>query len=62
MFEFEVYFYYRNIDVSIIKELMCCWKFEILDGFEKKGVYLVFDDICEFIEEMCYYCEKVFMI
>lgn len=55
MLELEVYFYYCSIDVSMIKELVWCWKLEIFDGFEKKGVYFVLDDICEFIVEMQYY-------
>lgn len=62
MLELEVYFYYCNVDVSIIKELVCCWKLEVFDGFIKQGMYQVLDDICEFIVEMQFYCEKVFSI
>lgn len=57
MSELEVYFYYCYFDVSILKELVCRWKLEILDGFIKQGMYQAMDDICESVVELVYYCE-----
>ena len=58
--ELEQYFYYRNLDVSTLKELMRRWRPELLDGFVKKGAHLALDDIRESIEELKYY-RKVFL-
>ena len=55
--ELEVFFHYRNLDVSTLKELASRWKPEILSGFQKKGAHLALDDILESIEELKYYRE-----
>ncbi len=51
----EVYFHYRNLDVSTLKELARRWKPEISKGFFKKGAHLALDDILESIAELKYY-------
>lgn len=55
--ELEVFFHYRNLDVSTLKELAQRWKPEIQKGFAKKGAHLALDDILESIEELRYYRE-----
>ena len=53
--ELEVFFHYRNLDVSTLKELARLWKPELAEGFVKKGAHLALDDILESIEELKYY-------
>jgi len=60
--ELEVFFHYRNIDVSSIKELVRRWRPELLDGFRKSATHLALDDIRESIGELAYYREHVFSI
>ncbi|WP_101758182.1 oligoribonuclease [Oceanicoccus sp. KOV_DT_Chl] len=55
--ELEVYFHYRNLDVSTIKELVRRWRPDLLGGFSKKGAHLALDDIRESIAELQYYRE-----
>ena len=55
--ELEVFFHYRNLDVSTLKELAKRWKPEVATGFVKKGAHLALDDILESIDEMKYYRE-----
>lgn len=51
----EMYFHYRNLDVSSLKELASRWKPEVLDGFSKKGSHLAMDDIKDSIAELKHY-------
>ena len=60
--ELEVFFHYRNIDVSTIKELVRRWQPELLEGFSKQGTHLALDDIRESIAELAYYRQHVFKI
>jgi len=60
--ELEVYFHYRNLDVSTLKELAKRWKPEVAAGFVKKGAHLALDDILESIDEMKYYREHFILI
>ena len=60
--ELEVFFHYRNLDVSTLKELARLWKPELMAGFVKKGAHLALDDILESIEELRYYREKFIKI
>jgi oligoribonuclease len=60
--ELEVYFHYRNLDVSTLKELAMRWKPEVAAGFVKKGAHLALDDILESIDEMKYYREHFILI
>ena len=55
--ELEAWFHYRNLDVSSIKELVCRWKPELVNGFVKKNTHKALDDIRESIEELKYYRE-----
>ncbi|MGT0149295.1 oligoribonuclease [Vibrio metschnikovii] len=60
--ELEVYFHYRCIDVSTIKELTRRWQPEIAAGFSKQGTHLALDDIRESIAELKFYRSHVFKI
>jgi oligoribonuclease len=53
----ESYLFYRNIDVSSLKELARRWRPELLDGFSKTGAHTALADILESIEELKYYRE-----
>lgn len=53
----EAYFHYRNLDVSVFKELARRWKPEIYNGFKKAGKHEALADIYESIEELKYYRE-----
>lgn len=53
--ELERFFYYRNLDVSTLKELARRWKPQILDGFKKAQAHTALADIHESIDELAYY-------
>jgi len=55
--ELEVYFHYRNLDVSAVKILMQRWRPDLEAGFTKNNTHLALDDIRESIEELRYYRE-----
>ena len=55
--ELEAYFHYRNLDVSVFKELARRWKPEIYSGFKKVGKHEALADIYESIDELKYYRE-----
>lgn len=55
--DLESYFHYRNLDVSVFKELARRWKPEIYSGFKKAGKHEALADIYESIEELKYYRE-----
>lgn len=59
--ELEVYFHYRNLDVSTLKELARRWAPEILSGYTKESKHLALDDIKDSIEELQYYREHLFI-
>lgn len=54
----EVWFHYRNLDVSTLKELSKRWAPEIYKGFKKRNPHTALADIYESIEEMKYYREN----
>ncbi|MDH5183671.1 MAG: oligoribonuclease [Gammaproteobacteria bacterium] len=56
--ELEVYFHYRNLDVSTLKELAIRWRPDMMENFSKKGAHLALDDIRESIDEMRFYREN----
>ena len=60
--ELEVFFHYRNLDVSSVKELIKRWQPEVLEGFKKKATHQALDDIRESIDEMRFYRKTVFSI
>lgn len=53
----EVYFHYRNLDVSTLKELARRWRPKLYDGFKKAGNHTALADIYESIAELQYYRE-----
>ena len=53
----ESYFHYRNLDVSVFKELARRWKPKVYDGFKKASNHTAMADILESIEELKYYRE-----
>ena len=53
----EAYFHYRNLDVSVFKELARRWRPKLYDGFKKASQHTALADIRESIEELHYYRE-----
>jgi len=53
----EAWVHYRNLDVSVLKELARRWRPAVLEGFEKKNTHSALDDIRESIEELRHYRE-----
>lgn len=53
----EAYFHYRNLDVSVFKELARRWKPKVYAGFKKASKHEALADIYESIEELKYYRE-----
>jgi oligoribonuclease len=53
----EEYFHYRNLDVSVFKELAKRWRPKLYNGFKKAGSHTALADILESIEELKYYRE-----
>lgn len=51
----EMFFHYRNLDVSTLKELASRWAPEVLEGFKKESNHLAMDDIRDSIEELKHY-------
>ncbi|MGK2914249.1 MAG: oligoribonuclease [Porticoccaceae bacterium] len=58
--ELEVFFHYRNLDVSTVKEIARRWRPELLKGVQKKASHLAMDDIRDSIAELCYYRQHFF--
>ncbi len=55
--ELELFFHYRNLDVSTLKELVKRWRPDLASGFKKAATHLALDDIRESIAELAYYRE-----
>lgn len=55
------FFHYRNLDVSVLKELAKRWYPEIHNKFKKKNSHTALSDIQESIEELRFYREKLFI-
>ena len=55
--DLEAYFHYRNLDVSVFKELARRWKPAIYSGFKKASKHEALADIYESIDELKYYRE-----
>lgn len=53
----EAYFHYRNLDVSVFKELARRWRPDIYSGFKKASRHEALADIYESIDELKYYRE-----
>ncbi|MBS0327220.1 MAG: oligoribonuclease [Proteobacteria bacterium] len=54
----EDWFHYRNLDVSVLKELARRWKPELVKGIPKEGKHEALADVCESIAELRYYREN----
>ncbi len=55
--DLESFFHYRNLDVSVFKELARRWKPDIYAGFKKASKHEALADIYESIDELKYYRE-----
>jgi len=55
--QLESYFHYRNLDVSVFKELAKRWKTSLLGQFKKSAKHEALADIEESIEELKFYRE-----
>lgn len=53
----EAFFHYRNLDVSIFKELCRRWKPSLIKNFKKHQKHVALADIIESIEELKFYRE-----
>jgi len=53
----EAYFHYRNLDVSVFKELARRWRPKLYDGLKKANSHTAMADILESVEELKYYRE-----
>ena len=53
----EAYLFYRNIDVSSLKELAQRWRPDLMAGFKKQNAHTALADIRESVEELKYYRE-----
>ena len=53
--ELEIFFHYRNLDVSTLKELASRWSPDLLLSFTKKNSHQALDDIKESLDELRYY-------
>ena len=58
----EVYFLYRNLDVSTLKELARRWKPSVMAGLTKEGRHEALADIHESINELKHYREHFLKI
>ena len=53
----ESYFHYRNLDVSVFKELSRRWRPSLYQGFKKISKHEALSDIYDSIDELKYYRE-----
>ncbi len=58
----EMYFHYRNLDVSTLKELTSRWSPDKKMVFQKESSHLAMDDIKDSIAELQHYREHIFSI
>lgn len=56
----EMFFHYRNLDVSTLKELSRRWAPKVLEGVKKDSMHLALDDIKDSINELKYYRRQLF--
>ena len=59
--DLEVYFHYRNLDVSSFKELVKRWA-SVKPQFLKKSSHLALNDIKDSIEELQFYRDNYFKL
>lgn len=53
----ESYLHYRNLDVSVLKELARRWRPDLFKSYEKQNTHRALDDIRESIAELRFYRE-----
>ena len=53
----EMFFHYRNVDVSTFKELAKRWRPEVYSAFKKRQSHTAMADVHESIDELEYYRE-----
>jgi len=53
----EVFFHYRNLDVSTLKELAKRWRPEVASAFKKQQSHTALADVHESIDELVHYRE-----
>ena len=58
----EVFFHYRNLDVSTLKELTSRWAPEKKMVYSKESSHLAMDDIIDSIDELKHYRENILNI
>lgn len=58
----EVFFHYRNLDVSTLKELTSRWAPEKKMVYAKESSHLAMDDIIDSIDELKHYRENILNI
>ena len=58
----EAYFHYRNLDVSVLKELARRWKPDVYKRLEKKGRHEALADIHESIAELRFYRDNLLRV
>jgi len=54
----EAWMHYRNLDVSVLKELARRWRPAVYSGISKNNTHRALDDIRESIEELRYYRQE----
>ena len=58
----EVFFHYRNVDVSTLKELAKRWKPEVYSSFKKQQKHTALADVHESIDELVHYREQFLVV
>ncbi len=59
--QLEVFFHYRNLDVSTLKELARRWAPKVYQSHKKSGAHLALADILESIDELQHYRKNLFL-
>lgn len=54
----EAFFHYRNLDVSVLKELARRWRPPLAAGLVKQGKHEALADVYESVEELRYYRDR----
>jgi len=60
--DLEIFFHYRNLDVSTIKMLAKYWHPKVYSGVRKESQHRAMDDVKDSIEELRYYREHFFQL
>jgi oligoribonuclease len=60
--DLERFFYYRNLDVSSVKELCMRWAPRLAEGLDKRTTHRALQDIRDSIDELRFYREHFFKI